>query len=148
MRAPEEDYCAACHAIRPGAGAPMPAYPPITHTLTLDRLPPRINEVIGRKWYIIARLKQQLEEAMRIAMLTQDVPKARGRRRVSLKAMLGPRRKQPDRDAYDKMTLDCLTRCGLLLDDSERGLVGRMAVEFERAAKDGSVITLEEMQTE
>ncbi len=140
-RAPEEDYCGICHAIRPGAGVT----PPVTHRLTLPVLPPLANAFTGKRWPILHRLKFQFEQHVALAMREQRTPKATGLRRVALRAILGKGRKRPDKDAYDKICLDVLVRCGLLLDDSERGLVGRMEVEFERAPQDGSVILLEEM---
>ena len=120
----------------------------VTHTLRLDVLPPRANQHTGAHWSVIHRLKYEFEQFVALAMREQNVPRATGQRRVSLTAILGKGRKKCDKDAYDKVCLDCLVRCGLLLDDSERGLVGRMSVEFERAEKDGAVITLEDVADE
>ncbi len=53
-----------------------------------------------------------------------------------------PTGRLPDRDAFDKCLLDALTRCGLLLDDGEKGVEGRMAVELVRGPKATTVIVL------
>jgi Holliday junction resolvase RusA-like endonuclease len=74
------------------------------------------------------------------------VPGATGQRRVSLSVTLAPRRRQPDADAYDKVLLDSLVRCGLLCDDNAKGILGRMSVEFLRGKTSETRITLEDVE--
>ncbi len=114
--------------------------------IVLPILPPRLNQVIGRKWFIVDRLKRDLTTALSLCARDQNIIPATLRRKVSLHVVLGPRRKQPDADAYDKLLLDALVRCGLLVDDSARGLVGRVEVSFERGTKDETRITLEDVE--
>jgi hypothetical protein len=52
--------------------------------------------------------------------LAQRIPRAAGRRRVSLVITLAPGRRAPDPDVVWKSLLDALTACGLLVDDSAR----------------------------
>ncbi len=123
---------------------PLPQHD--THTLIYAALLPRLNEVRGRKWYAEHAKKKQLANDFALLARIQNVPKATTRRSVSLAVTLGPRRKKPDADAYDKLLLDALVRCDLLLDDSARGLVGRVEVSFERGTKDETRITLEDVE--
>ena len=59
--------------------------------------------------------------------------------------MLTPRQLQPDRDAFDQLLLDALVGAGLLLNDGDRGLAGRVEVTFRRGWADdwGTVLTFE-----
>jgi hypothetical protein len=48
----------------------------------------------------------------------------------------------------DELLLDALVNAGLLLDDGERGLAGRVAVQFRRADRGGwwgTVLTVEDV---
>src|SRR5262249_43659142 len=94
--------------------------------------PPLANQWRGRHWNIAHRLRKQSTQLLGVYVLKQRVPKATGRRRVSVEIVLAPRQRQPDRDAFDKLLLDALVGAGLLLDDSERGLAGRVEVTFRR----------------
>lgn len=118
----------------------------MTHTLILPVRIPTLNQVRGRHWSKEHRAKKLLADDLRITAILQDVPKATGPRKVSLHVVLGPRRRQGDRDNFDKLLLDALTRCGLILDDSARGLVGRMEVSFQRGPKDETRITLTDVE--
>lgn len=117
-------------------------------TITIpDWLPPRLNQARGRHWHAEHKLKREAIEFVFFYARLCNVPPATGRRRVTLRVTLEPRRRQPDRDAYDKILLDALTRAGMLLDDSDRGLEGRMEVEFQRGAENKTEIVLEEAFT-
>ena len=94
--------------------------------------PPLSNDWRGRHWSVAHRLRKLSTQVLGIYALQQHVPRATGQRRVSVEIVLAPRQRQPDRDAFDKLLLDALTGAGLLLDDGERGLVGRVEVTFRR----------------
>ncbi len=96
--------------------------------------PPRCNVWRGRHWAVAHKLRKQAVQLLGVYAVQQRVPKARGRRRVSVEIVLAPRQRQPDADAYDKLLLDSLVGAGLLLDDGARGLVGRVEVSFRRGA--------------
>lgn len=106
--------------------------------------PPRANEWVGRHWAVKNRFKEH--SAALIAHYARDVPKALLPRKVGLVVTLAKGQKTPDEDAYDKLLLDALVQCGLLIDDGKRGLVGRMEIEFARSTAAGSTqITLEDV---
>src|SRR6185369_1450814 len=88
--------------------------------------PALCNTWRGRHWSVAHRLRKQTVQLLGVYARLQQVPPATGRRRVSVEIVLAPRQRQPDRDAFDKLLLDALTGAGLLLDDSDRGLVGRV----------------------
>jgi hypothetical protein len=113
--------------------------------------PRRLNEYRGRHWSAEHRAKNEAEAMVRAYGLlaahpwAERVPPATGRRRVALTIVLSPRQRPADRDAYDKVVLDALVRCGLLLDDSPRGLDGRVAVRFLVGVKRETWIELEDV---
>jgi hypothetical protein len=110
----------------------IPNYQPITVNRLLSTDPRRRS-----------KLKQGDYEL--IAYFGQDVPKARGKRRVSLQIELGPRKKGPDPEAIWKVINDGLSKCGLLLDDRKE-TVELGPVTYIRAAKSGVTITLEDLE--
>lgn len=117
------------------------------HVVTIpDWLPPRLNQVRGRHWRAEYRAKKQAAEIVGAYAQQASVPRAKGRRRISLTITLGKGHRQPDRDAYDKVLLDALKRAGLILDDSDRGLEGRMEVEFSRGPTNRTEIFLEDIE--
>jgi hypothetical protein len=71
------------------------------------------------------------------------VPRAEGKRRVSLEIHLGPRQRGGDPDAYWKSTLDALVSCGALVDDRKE-MVDLGEVTYLRAKTRATVIILEE----
>ncbi len=125
----------------PDEAAPVQS-PRGTHTLVLPMLLPRLNQVRGRHWSAEAKAKKDLVQWLRVCALEQSVPTAQGPRFVFVDVKLGPRRKKPDADAYDKILLDALVSAGLLLDDSDRGLIGRVGIAFERGPVSETRITL------
>jgi hypothetical protein len=108
--------------------------------------PPLCNSWRGRHWSVAHRLRKQATQLLGAYALERHVPRAAGRRRVSVEIVLAPRQGQPDRDAFDKLLLDALVGAGLLLDDGERGLAGRVEVAFRRgdASTWGMTIVLED----
>ena len=109
-----------------------------------DWTPWRLNQVRGRHWSVEHRAKQETIEMLAMYALIQKVPAAKGRRRISVCVTLAGRMKQPDRDAYDKVLLDSMKRSGLILDDSDRGLCGRIEVTFLRGPERSTTIYLED----
>jgi len=114
-----------------------------THRLTIDRWhPPRINEWDGYHWSRRAKLKRSDRDL--VAVMGLIIPRAEGKRRVSLVLTLAPRQRGGDPDAYWKSLLDALTTCGLLVDDS-RQWCELGTVEFERGQRRATEIVLEDM---
>src|SRR5262249_2531686 len=110
--------------------------------------PPLCNRWRGRHWSVAHRLRKQAVALLGVYALQQHVPRATGRRRVSVEIVLAPRQRQPDCDAYDKLLLDSLGAVGLLVDDREPGLAARVEVTFRRGQADdwGTVLYLTDVE--
>lgn len=116
------------------------------HVLTVPNwTPPRLNQVRGRHWSIEHRAKKQTAELLRLYAIYANIPPANCKRSAAIIVTLSSRQKQPDRDAYDKILLDALVRAGLLMDDSDRGLHGRLSVEFHAGGGKQTLIILEDI---
>lgn len=109
-----------------------------------DYHPPKQRDFVGRHWSKLHALKNELERFL--LHYGKDVPKATGKRRVRLELEGWYRGKLPDRDCWDKATLDGLKRAGLLTDDSIHGLEGRMEVEYTRSYRRMTRIILEDCE--
>lgn len=108
-----------------------------------DFHPARLNQLLGHH-YRRGRLKR--DDAMLVAhhLVQARVPRATGKRRVSLRLTLAPRQRAGDPDAYWKSLLDALVRCGALVDDN-RHWCELGPVTFERGTRLETVIILEEV---
>src|SRR5215475_8334617 len=118
----------------------MPSY-----TLRIPRWrPPLANAWRGRHWSVAHRLRKEASAMLATYARLQAIPPATGPRRASLEIVLAPRQRRPDRDAFDKLLLDAMVSTGLLLDDSDRGLSGRLEIAFRRGTADdwGTVLYL------
>lgn len=114
-----------------------------THSILIpDYHPPRLNQIRGRHWAVERRAKKELAELLRVYSLLQGVPTAVSRRQVKLALSGWPQGKFPDRDAWDKCLLDALVHASLLLDDSDRGLEGRVEVVYHRSERRWTQIEL------
>lgn len=119
------------------------------HRLHIPRWrPPLANRWRGRHWSVAHKLRHETQETLAVYARLQRVPAASGPRKVALALALAPRQKQPDADAFDKLLLDALVGAGLLLDDSARGLAGRVEVSFSRCSLEdwGTILTLEDVE--
>jgi hypothetical protein len=118
-----------------------------THVLTIRNWhPARLNQWDGRHWSVRHRLKRADREMVGICARLAGIPPATVRRRVSLVLTMAPRQRRPDPDCWWKSTLDALTACGLLVDDSPKWCeLGR--VSYERGAGRRTVVLLEDLRT-
>lgn len=116
------------------------------HTLTIEGwTPPTINQFFGKHWRIRHKLSRQCKDMIAVHAMQQSIPKASGRRAVLLQVWgWGHGGRLPDRDAFDKLTLDALVACGMLTDDNAKGLAGRMLVEITRSKDKRTEIVLED----
>lgn len=74
------------------------------------------------------------------------IPKATGKRRVSLEVTLGPRQRRADVDAYWKGMLDSLQHAGLIVsDDWAWCVIGDLT--YHRGPERCTVVVLEEIMT-
>lgn len=106
--------------------------------------PTRLNQLLGCHWRA-AKLKKADRYAIRVYAMIADVPKATGKRRVTLTIGLGPKQRAGDPDAYWKSLLDAMKHAGLLVDDN-RQHCELAPVVFERWPTKGTVITLEDLE--
>jgi hypothetical protein len=116
-----------------------------THTLTLGGWQPtRLNVLLRLHWGARLRALRGDADVVAAEAFRQGVPKAAGKRRVSLTVRHRKGVAAPDPDSLWKGLLDALTACGLLLDDDpahcELGPVG-----YEVAPRRGLVVVLEDV---
>ncbi len=113
-----------------------------THRLFIPNWRPvSLNEIVGRNKYAIHRIKKNDREMVGTYAANCVIPKATGKRRVSLEIVLGPRQRQHDPDALFKVLLDSLKQCRRLVDDSPKWCeLG--AVTYRRDGEPGTTIVL------
>lgn len=92
----------------------------MTHTLIIPLFRPTpLNQLLGH-WARGGRLKKHDRAIVAAEAWSQQIPKAQGKRRVSLEVTNAGRYRRVDPDAFFKSLLDALVACGLLMDDSPR----------------------------
>ena len=106
--------------------------------------PPTINMLIGRGWRTIHSIKRRDRKRIGDEMALAGIPRATGKRRVTLEIILAPRQRSPDPDAFWKVLLDSLVSCGALKDDN-RQWVELAPVEIGRGKRRATVLTLEDV---
>jgi Holliday junction resolvase RusA-like endonuclease len=106
--------------------------------------PTRLNELLGCNWRKRHRLKKADRELIGVYARLAGVPKATGKRKVSLHLILGPGQRAGDPDCYLKSLFDALTACRLLIDDN-RQHVELGAVRFSRGKARVAIISLEDL---
>lgn len=116
-----------------------------THQLLIDQWhPQRVNTLLGRHWAARNRLKRADYQMVACYAVALGIPRATGKRRVSLEITLAGPGRPPDGDSYWKVVLDSLVACGLLCDDSPKWAeLG--PVTFSRGKERCTVITLEDI---
>jgi hypothetical protein len=121
----------------PGDTGPWEVTIPDWHPLSL-------NQMIGFNKFVVTRRKHKDAGLVGAACLMAGVPRATGKRRVTLTIVLGPRQKGRDPDAFHKSTCDSLRSCGALVNDSKEW-VELPPVRYERAMRRSTRITLEDV---
>jgi hypothetical protein len=106
--------------------------------------PARLNQLLGH-WARAHRLKKTDGEIIALHAHLAGIPRASGRRRVSLTITLAPRQRAGDPDCYWKSALDGLVRAGLLVDDNRQN-VELGPVEFDRGPARATTVLLEEVE--
>jgi hypothetical protein len=115
------------------------------YTLEIPRWRPALLNELMRSVKGKIRLKKRDCEMIWGCALEQKIPKATGKRRVSLHVKLGKGRREFDDDAWQKSTLDAMKQAGLIVDDSSR-YVETGPVTFSRDRQGwGTRITLEDL---
>lgn len=116
----------------------------MTHTLAIpDFHFQPLNQLLGH-WAQRSRRKKLDREMVAGYALNAQIPKAVGRRKVSLVITLAPKQRAADPDAPLKSCLDALTHAGLLRNDS-RQWVEIGSITFERGPCRATAIILEDV---
>lgn len=106
--------------------------------------PARLNQWEGRHWSVKNCLKKADREMVGTYAILVGIPKASGKRRITLTLTLSPRQRGGDPDAYWKSLLDALAACGLLVDDNRQN-VELAPVLFQRGKERATTIVLEDL---
>jgi hypothetical protein len=115
------------------------------YVLEIPRWPPALLNELMRSVKDKIRLKKLDREMVCAYAWQAKIPRATGKRRVSLHVTLGKGQRGADADAYFKSLLDACKHAGLILDDSSR-YVELAPVTFSRDWKNwGTVIRLEDV---
>lgn len=114
------------------------------HRLTIPGwIPVRLNSLLGNRRKA-ARLKKHDKAMIAVYARLQSVPKASGKRRVTIDITFGKGVRSGDPDAYFKSTLDALVHAGLLQKDTRRGVEITDPI-FRRGPKSTTTIILEDL---
>lgn len=117
----------------------------MTHRIPIKRWrPASLNQLMSGHWRAKHRLKLADRELVGMYAVQAGVPKAEGKRRVSLEIVLQGRQQEADPDAYWKSLLDALVYAGLLVDDS-REWCELGAVTYSRGDEGSTTIVLEDV---
>lgn len=89
----------------------------MTYTFTFPGHCATVNQLYAGHWGRKAKLKRRDRDIVGIAVKVAGVPRATGKRRVSIHLTMGYKMRTPDPDGIYKSLLDSLVQCGALLDD-------------------------------
>ena len=116
------------------------------HRITIPQWrPATINWLMYAKVLRRIKLRKADDEMVGCYARQQDIPRALGKRRVSLEITLTGRQKETDPGAYEKSLADSLVKCGMLMGDS-RQFVEYGTVTYSRGVTGGTVIVLEDLE--
>ncbi len=79
-----------------------------------------LNAMMGQHWAKVAKMKKADRQWVGTYAMLRDIPKALGKRRVSLEVVITGRQQETDPDSLWKSALDSLVHTRLLVDDSPR----------------------------
>ncbi len=92
-----------------------------THRIEITGWSPTpLNKLMRMHWGRRCKVKREAYVLVLLGCHLNGVPKAKGRRRVSIAVTVAGRSGIPDADGVLKLLLDGLVRCGALVDDSGR----------------------------
>ncbi len=90
------------------------------------------------------KLKKSDHEMVAAYAKKDGIPKASGKRRLSLIITLSGRQKEADIDSMNKVALDACVACGLLLGDRAKEAEWG-GVEYQRGLEGGTLLILEDI---
>lgn len=106
--------------------------------------PASVNQLLQRHWALAAKLKKNDQEVVSRAVMAYGVPRASGKRKVSILILIPKGLRTKDPDAYYKSLLDALVRSGALRDDT-RNYVEISQPRFGKGEILETFITLEDV---
>jgi len=101
--------------------------------------PLTLNQLMKIHWG--SRTKRKMSDYAMIAAYSRHIPKATQKRRVEMTIQLAPRQRASDVDAFWKVALDGLVKCGMLVDDSPKWCE-IMPIKFTRDRLKATTIVL------
>ncbi len=118
------------------------------YTLVVARWhPTRLNVLLNVHWAVRGRLRKADDATVKIAAHNAGIPRAVGKRRVSITIVLGPRQRGGDPDtAYQKSCCDALKNAGLIRDDN-RQWMAIDPITYERCKERATRIVLEDIES-
>jgi hypothetical protein len=112
-----------------------------THRIEIPNWrPAMLNEFMDRSWHVRSKCKKIDREMVFGYVSRCNVPPPSGRRKVSLRIVLGKRQQPGDVDAHWKSLLDALKQAGAIKDDSREWATFDSEIDFARSW-DGSCST-------
>jgi hypothetical protein len=127
-------------------GAPPPDVAPVHEVRIAGAICPTLNALMRGKLRARMALEAGWRAVVAHAATAAGVPRATGKRRVTIRIILGARRRGADPDAFFKASGDALKAAGMLVDDS-RKWVEWAPTEYEPGAQDGTVYVIEEVES-
>jgi hypothetical protein len=110
--------------------------------------PPSANDFRGRHWSAERKAKKEAYDFISTYVRNLGgVPAARGRRRVTLVRVLGPRQRGRDTDNEQKALRDALRAAGVIVNDDPRWLVFPEPLT-ERGARRATRLIIEDIEPE
>jgi hypothetical protein len=106
--------------------------------------PAALNTLMRSHWSTSGKLKKSDANIISAYAFCAGIPKATGKRRVSLEITLTGLQRQTDPDSYQKSTLDGLVKCGMLLEDNAAS-VEWGGVSYDRIGEAKTTIVLEDL---
>ena len=116
-----------------------------SHVLTITGWRPHLlNHFANRHWAVRREMKANDALRLLVECQNQEIPRALGKRRVTLVWILGKGERAPDADGCWKSLLDGLVHAGRLRDDNPQWCE-LAPVQYRREAEKGIEITLEDI---
>lgn len=105
----------------------------------------RVNELMKAHWRVAHALRRRDDQIIGLACKRAGVPEAKGKRRVGLHVVLGPRQREGDADEpFLKSLLDALQACRVLVSDAPAWCEMDGRTTYSRGDAPAMVVTITE----
>lgn len=110
--------------------------------------PATLNQIMRGHWARGAAMKKADRQMVGTYAHYAGIPKATGKRRLTVEVVLGPRHRPCDEDAFAKSLRDACVCAGLLVDDCTKWLEPGPVTQRRPAKGEewGTLITLEDVE--